>query len=85
MEFTGFREESFAFFRELRLNNSLEWYREHEDDFQLYVRTPFDQLLHELDGPMRELDQVFALSEDLEDRRSRRTSRRFTGTSGSAG
>ena len=67
MEFTGFREESFAFFRELRLNNSLEWYGEHEDDFQLYVRTPFDQLLRELDVPMREIDGVFALSENLED------------------
>ena len=66
MEFTGFREESFAFFRELRQNNTLEWFSEHEDDFLQYVRVPFDQLLHELDGPMRELNEVFALSADLD-------------------
>ena len=61
MEFTGFREEAFAFFRELRQNNSVAWFEENEEDFKQYVRVPFDQLLRTLDEPMRELDEVFAL------------------------
>ena len=34
MEFTGFRDESFAFFRELRQNNSGEWFSEHAEEFR---------------------------------------------------
>ena len=61
MEFTGFREEAFAFFRELRQNNTVAWFEENEEDFTQYIRVPFDQLLRALDEPMRELDEVFAL------------------------
>ena len=66
MEFTGFREEAFTFFRELRQNNSVSWFEEHEEDFQEHVRVPFDQLLRTLDEPMRELDTVFGLAPILD-------------------
>ena len=51
MEFSGFREEAFAFFRELRQNNSAAWFEEHEEVFREHVRVPFDQLLRTLDEP----------------------------------
>ena len=55
MEFTGFRDDAFAFFKELATNNSEEWFDANQDRFEEFVRSPMRSLVTSLRDDLRKL------------------------------
>jgi uncharacterized protein (TIGR02453 family) len=47
--FTGFSPKAFTFFRGLAKNNRKEWFEEHRDDYERFVRAPMRGLVEEID------------------------------------
>jgi len=56
MKFEGFPAEAFAFYKELRTNNSREWWPGNKDRYERFVREPLEALAAELEpefGPIK--------------------------------
>jgi hypothetical protein len=56
MKFEGFSAEAFAFYDELRRNNSREWWPGNKDRYERFVREPLEALAAELEpefGPIK--------------------------------
>lgn len=66
MDFQGFREESFLFFRELANNNHRLWFEAHVQEFEEFVLTPFRDLRDEMAEFMEELHPGFHRPADPE-------------------
>ncbi len=50
-----FSSDTFAFLRELKANNSKEWFNQHKDDYEQLVRTPALQLIGDMQPLLAEL------------------------------
>ena len=49
--FCGFSQETVDFFFQLRENNNKQWFHEHREEYERYVREPFRELIMDM-GPM---------------------------------
>jgi len=66
MKFEGFRDETFAFFRDLGANNTTGWFEENQSQFEEHVRQPCLQLVSSLGEFISGLDQRLQPSDDLD-------------------
>ncbi len=60
--FAGFKEESFAFFRELAENNNKAWFDLNRESYERYVTGVFKSLLEELEPFLLKLNPRFEVS-----------------------
>ena len=63
MDFQGFREETFGFFRELNENNTVEWFDENQDRFEEHVLEPMRQLVRALREDLEKMNPNFVQDE----------------------
>lgn len=64
MEFTGFRDETFAFFASLSENNTEEWFEQHQAEFEEHVQQPFEALVRALAEDLRKLSPALVADDD---------------------
>ncbi len=65
MKFSGFHDESFQFFKDLKENNDPAWFEENESALEEHVLKPFRELVEEMRPFMTELDPSLAPGEDV--------------------
>lgn len=59
MAFTGFSEDFFGFFDELKLNNNREWFADNKGRYEDSVATPCLDFIEALGAPLREVSSQF--------------------------
>ncbi|MFM8840054.1 MAG: DUF2461 domain-containing protein [bacterium] len=47
--FQGFHKKGFQFLKELKKHNSREWFMDHKDDYELFLREPSKELIAEME------------------------------------
>ncbi|MBI2619103.1 MAG: DUF2461 domain-containing protein [Ignavibacteriales bacterium] len=57
--FEGFPRRGVTFLRQLKRNNRKEWFSKHKDNYETYVKLPFQSLIASLQTPFREFAPEF--------------------------
>ncbi len=61
--FSGFTPATFTFLKELKENNTRDWFEAHRDQFNQVLQTPFQNLVVSLIPPMIEIDPQFEIKQ----------------------
>jgi uncharacterized protein (TIGR02453 family) len=57
--FDGFTPKTITFLKQLKKNNNRDWFNDHKDDYEAYVREPGLALIRDMEKPLRKVSPFF--------------------------